>query len=74
MAGHQRFHRKCGINISLSNDGRTATRDGVYGLQDWNGLVFSQQPLRDGEIFEVRIDKMVRITKSYDSGLCMRLP
>ena len=71
MAGQQRFHRKCGENISLSNDGRTATRDELFADQ---GIVFSQQLLKDGDIFEVRIDKLVRMAKSYDSGLCVRLP
>ena len=60
MAGHQRFHRKCGTNISFSNDGKTATRR-VLNIYSSNGLVFSQQPLRDGEIFEVRIDELVRM-------------
>ena len=62
MAGHQRFHRKCGKNISLTNDRKTAIRQGQNYPTEGYGLVFSQQPLTDGEIFEVRIEKMVRMS------------
>lgn len=52
------FHSKCGENIKLSNDNKTATRNSAefnYGL----ALVFSSEPLLDDELFEVRIDKKV---------------
>ena len=64
MADLHRFHRRCGENIVFSNDGRTARRQGSYGYTFFNSVVFSQQPLRDGEIFEVKFDEEVSMMKS----------
>ncbi|KAB7508105.1 Neuralized-like protein 4 [Armadillidium nasatum] len=50
------FHPRCGGCVVLSNGSKTATRSNP--TQEFNrGLVFSFEPLKDNEIFEVRIDK-----------------
>lgn len=50
------FHRKCGDRVSLVNGQCTAVRD----VTEFNfGLVFSAEPLKDDEVFQVRIDKKV---------------
>lgn len=51
------FHRKCGDRVSLINNNCTAVRN----FSEYNyGLVLSAEPLKDDELFEVRIDKKVR--------------
>ncbi|XP_031830044.2 neuralized E3 ubiquitin protein ligase 4 [Nomia melanderi] len=48
------FHRRCGHRVTLTNNNCTAIRD----FSEYNyGLVLSAEPLKDGELFEVRIDK-----------------
>ena len=50
------FHRKCGDRVNLINYQSTAVRN----VSEYNyGLVFSAEPLKDDEIFQVRIDKKV---------------
>lgn len=50
------FHRRCGERVSLANGHCTAVRN----VSEYNfGLVFSAEPLRDDEVFQVRIDKKV---------------
>ncbi|XP_066296523.1 neuralized-like protein 4 isoform X1 [Branchiostoma lanceolatum] len=52
------FHPRVGALVSVGNNGRTAERQ--QPTQEFNnGLVFGRQPLRDGEIFEVRLDRKV---------------
>lgn len=54
------FHSKTGSLIALSNRNRTAQRR--YASTEFNkGVVLSERPLNDNEIFEVKIDKRVRI-------------
>lgn len=56
--GDVRFHRKCGQLISLSSCGRTALRN--YASQEFNhGLVMSNMPLQEDQLFEVRLDKKI---------------
>lgn len=52
------FHEKCGALIKLSNGHKTAERR--RPLDEFNnGVVLTNRPLRDGEMFEIRIDKLV---------------
>ena len=56
--GRMEFYRKTGSLVSLSNGGRTALRN--HPAQEFNnGVVLSAEPLRDGQVFEVRIDRKV---------------
>ncbi|XP_077998138.1 neuralized-like protein 4 [Glandiceps talaboti] len=53
-----RFHERCGSLIKLSNNNRTAERR--RPLDEFNnGVVMTNRPLRDNELFEIRIDKLV---------------
>lgn len=50
------FHQRCGHRVILTNNNCTAIRD----FLEYNyGLVLSAEPLKDDELFEVRIDKKV---------------
>ncbi|XP_029436283.1 neuralized-like protein 4 isoform X1 [Rhinatrema bivittatum] len=52
------FHPNCGQKAAIVNEGRTALRP--HATDDFNhGVVLSNRPLRNGEVFQVRIDKMV---------------
>lgn len=52
------FHEKCGTLIKLSNGNKTAERR--RPLDEFNnGVVMTNRPLKDGEMFEIRIDKLV---------------
>ncbi|XP_067005004.1 neuralized-like protein 4 [Anabrus simplex] len=50
------FHRRCGERVTLTNGSRTAVRN----FSEFNyGLVLSNEPLVDNQLFEVRIDKKI---------------
>ncbi|GBM14659.1 Neuralized-like protein 4 [Araneus ventricosus] len=52
------FHTKTGTMVTLSNSNKSACRNNPH--QEFNhGLVMSCEPLRDDQVFEVRIDKKV---------------
>ncbi|XP_040064057.1 neuralized-like protein 4 [Ixodes scapularis] len=52
------FHQRKGYLVTISNGNRTAQR--IHPHQEFNnGIVMSAQPLRDHQLFEVRIDKKV---------------
>ncbi|CAG5120309.1 unnamed protein product, partial [Candidula unifasciata] len=52
------FHTKTGSLVALSNNNRTAQRN--HPTQEFNnGVVLSAEPLRDNQLFEVKIDKKV---------------
>ncbi|CAM5139437.1 unnamed protein product [Natator depressus] len=52
------FHTNCGQKAAIVNDGRTALRP--HATDDFNhGVVLSNRALRNNEVFQVRIDKMV---------------
>ena len=58
MLNSAMFHPRCGKCVILSNGNRTAYR--VNPTQEFNrGLIFSLEPIKDNEIFEVKIDKKV---------------
>ncbi|KZC09170.1 Neuralized-like protein 4 [Dufourea novaeangliae] len=61
------FHQRCGHRVILTNNNCTAVRD----FSEYNyGLVFSAEPLKDDELFEVRIDKkMISWTGSIEIGV-----
>lgn len=53
------LHPRSGKLIGLSNSNRTARRN--QPVQEFNhGLVLSKEPLRDRDVFTVRIDKKVK--------------
>lgn len=53
-----RFHTRCGSLVKLSNGNRTAERR--RPLDEFNnGVVMTHRPLKDNELFEIRIDRLV---------------
>ncbi|XP_059483047.1 neuralized-like protein 4 [Neocloeon triangulifer] len=53
------FHRRCGSNAAVINGGRTAHRPNA--LEDFNnGVVLTSRFLQTGELFEVRLEQMVK--------------
>jgi neuralized-like protein 4 len=61
MAALPQFHSKTGSLISLSNNNRTAQRN--QPTQEFNnGVVLSAEPLRDNQLFEVKITKKVKVS------------
>jgi len=53
-----RFHHLHGKNARVSNNGLTASRPNALG--EFNAaIVISSRPLKDGEVFEVMIERMV---------------
>ncbi|KAL3861342.1 hypothetical protein ACJMK2_007378 [Sinanodonta woodiana] len=58
MANSLRFHNRTGTLVTLSDDNRTAQRN--YPTQEFNnGVILSNDTLKDNQIFEVKIDKKV---------------
>lgn len=54
------FHRRCGSRVLLTNSNATARRS----ANDFNhGLVLSAEPITDDQLFEVRIDEKVSVTR-----------
>lgn len=52
------FHYRCGERITLLNDNCTAVRnDGDFD----HGIVISAEPLLNDTLFEVKIDRKVRV-------------
>lgn len=52
------FHSRTGCLVSLSNCNRTAHRN--HPAQEFNnGVVLSKDPLSDGQLFQVKIDRKV---------------
>lgn len=58
MNDRLRFHTRCGSLVKLSLNCRSAERR--RPLDEFNnGVVMTHRPLRDNELFEIRIDKLV---------------
>lgn len=58
MHSDLRFHHVHGKNARIINNGLTAVRP--RPLSEFNdAIVFSNRPLRDGELFEVALDSIV---------------
>ncbi|KAK0166865.1 hypothetical protein PV327_004339 [Microctonus hyperodae] len=64
-----RFHHVHGKHARISNNGLTASR--IRALGEFNeAIVIANRPLRDGELFEVSIDKMVgRWSGAIEAGV-----
>ena len=57
---HQRFHSNHGSLVQLSENRLSAFR--LRPSHEFNqGLVFSSQPLKDDQLFEVKIDRKVSL-------------
>ncbi|KAK1117500.1 hypothetical protein K0M31_016533 [Melipona bicolor] len=69
-----RFHERVGSLVKLSNNARTAERR--RPLDEFNnGVVMTHRPLRDNELFEVRIDRLVhKWSGSIEVGVTMHSP
>lgn len=68
------FHSRCGSLISLSSNSRTAERR--RPLDEFNnGVVMTHRPLKDNELFEIRIDKLVdKWSGSIEVGVTTHSP
>lgn len=68
-----RFYHIHGRNARISNNGLTASRPRAYS-EFSEAIVICNRPLRDGELFEVVIEKMVdRWSCSIEAGTCQEL-
>ena len=69
-----RFHHLHGRNARIGNSGFTASRP--HALGEFNdSIVMSNRPLRDGEIFEIVIERMVeRWSGSIEAGVTLIRP
>ncbi|XP_074025291.1 neuralized E3 ubiquitin protein ligase 4 [Leptinotarsa decemlineata] len=69
-----RFHDRCGSLVKLSNGSRSAERR--RPLDEFNnGVVMTQRPLRDLELFEIRIDRLVdKWSGSIEMGITTHNP
>ena len=54
MSSAHRFHSHCGKNISLSDYNTVARRVAIDDSLD-NGIVFTEQPVALGTVFQVKI-------------------
>ena len=69
-----RFHERKGALIKLSNNHRTAERRRPYDEFN-NGVVMTHRPLRDNELFEIRIDRLVdKWSGSIEVGITTHNP
>lgn len=53
-----RFHARCGSLIKLTSNSRCAERRRPFDEFN-NGIAMTHRPLRDNELFEIRIDRLV---------------
>ncbi|XP_043280017.1 neuralized-like protein 4 isoform X2 [Venturia canescens] len=69
-----RFHERVGTLVKLSNNARTAERR--RPLDEFNnGVVMTHRPLRDNELFEIRIDRLVdKWSGSIEVGVTSHSP
>ncbi|XP_060517593.1 neuralized-like protein 4 isoform X2 [Cylas formicarius] len=69
-----RFHERCGTLVKLSNGNRTAERR--RPLDEFNnGVVMTHRALRDFELFEIRIDRLVdKWSGSIEMGITTHNP
>ena len=66
--GSLRFHHLHGRNSEVSNNGLTALRPNATGEFN-DAIIMSNRPMKDGELFEIVIDKMVdRWSGSIEAG------
>ncbi|XP_046401659.1 neuralized-like protein 4 [Ischnura elegans] len=55
-SGRLTFHPKCGTNIAIIEDGRSAQK--IRMGEALNGVLLTNRPLKRDELFEVRLDKL----------------
>ncbi|XP_011253372.1 neuralized-like protein 4 [Camponotus floridanus] len=69
-----KFHERVGTLVKLSNNARTAERR--RPLDEFNnGVVMTHRPLRDNELFEIRIDRLVyKWSGSIEVGVTTHSP
>ncbi|XP_011877587.1 PREDICTED: neuralized-like protein 4 isoform X2 [Vollenhovia emeryi] len=69
-----KFHERVGSLVKLSNNARTAERR--RPLDEFNnGVVMTHRPLRDNELFEIRIDRLVyKWSGSIEVGVTTHSP
>ncbi|KAF2900858.1 hypothetical protein ILUMI_05336 [Ignelater luminosus] len=69
-----RFHERCGSLVKLSNGHRSAERR--RPLDEFNnGVVMTHRALRDSELFEIRIDRLVdKWSGSIEMGVTTHNP
>ncbi|XP_050309268.1 neuralized-like protein 4 [Anthonomus grandis grandis] len=69
-----RFHDRCGSLVKLSNGNRTAERR--RPLDEFNnGVVMTHRALKDSELFEIRIDRLVdKWSGSIEMGITTHNP
>lgn len=74
MNDRLRFHNRCGTLVKLSVNCRTAERR--RPLDEFNnGVVMTHRPLKDNELFEIRIDKLVdKWSGSIEVGVTTHSP
>lgn len=69
-----RFHSRCGSLVKLSSNFRCAERRRPYDEFN-NGIAMTHRPLRDDEIFEIRIDRLVdKWSGSIEVGVTTHCP
>ncbi|KAG7212691.1 hypothetical protein KM043_012968 [Ampulex compressa] len=69
-----RFHERVGTLVKLSNNARTAERRRPVDEFN-NGVVMTHRPLRDNELFEIRIDRLVcKWSGSIEVGVTTHSP
>lgn len=68
------FHPNCGSQAQIINNGRTARRPNA--ADDFNkGVVLTNRPLKTGEMFEVRLDRVVtKWAGSIEIGITTHAP
>jgi neuralized-like protein 4 len=69
-----RFHTRCGSLVKLSNNFRTAERRRPYDEFN-NGIAMTHRCVRDNELFEIRIDRLVdKWSGSIEAGVTTHCP
>ncbi|KAG5680605.1 hypothetical protein PVAND_010099 [Polypedilum vanderplanki] len=69
-----RFHSRCGSLVKLSANFRCAERRRPYDEFN-NGICMTHRPLRDNELFEIRIDRLVdKWSGSIECGVTTHCP
>lgn len=68
------FHPNCGTHAEVINNGRTAHRPNAS--DDFNnGVVLTARPLKTGELFEIKLDKVVtKWAESIEMGVTTHSP
>ncbi|CRK92215.1 CLUMA_CG005699, isoform A [Clunio marinus] len=69
-----RFHTRCGSLVKLTNNLRCAERRRPFDEFN-NGIAMTHRPLRDNELFEIRIDRLVdKWSGSIEAGVTTHCP